>query len=276
MKFRISFFLKEAVLFAAALAMGIFIAYHYGVVRIEANVVEPIDFSWSNVIVMVAVFLGFSFVMARFRRLASIVFQLFLFFVVFFGADLFFGAFLQSPRDLLATIATLGLMYALRNVLTHNIGIMLAIAGISAAIGLGLTPDIAMFVLMAMAIYDIIAVYRTRHMVRLAENMVQSGAIFGFIIPLRWRDFFTPRDKAKVGEDFMILGSGDIGVPLLFIASTVTTSLPGAIITAAFALMGLFITHLLFVNQKSRQAMAALPPIATASVVGYLISLFLV
>lgn len=276
MKIHFNFFLKEAVLFALALAVGIFIANHYGVTTIEADVVEPIEFSWSNVVTMVLVFLTFSFIMARFRFMARVVFRLFLFFIVLFGVDLFFGAFIRSPWDLAASLGVLGIMYAFRNVLTHNIGIILAIAGISAAIGLSITPDVGLFILVGMSAYDIIAVYRTRHMVRLAENMIQSGAIFGFLIPVRWRDFFMLRDQAKVGQDFMILGSGDVGVPLLFIASTVTTSLPGAVIIAAFSMLGLFVTHLLFVNQHDRQAMAALPPIATASILGYLVSLFLV
>lgn len=276
MKIRFDFFLKEAVLFIAALAAGIFMAYHYGVTTIEADVVEPIEFSWPSVITMVAVFLAFSLIMARFRSVARVVFRLFLFFIVFFGVNLFFGTFIRSPWDLAASVAAMALLYALRDVLTHNAGIILAISGISAAIGLSITPDIGLFILVGMSAYDIIAVYRTRHMVRLAENMIHSGAIFGFLIPIRWRDFLMNRDKAKIGQDFMILGSGDVGVPLLFIASTVTTSLPGAIIVGIFSVLGLFVTHLLFVNQSERQAMAALPPIATASILGYLISLFLV
>jgi len=276
MKIHFDFFLKEAILFILAIAVGTFIAFHYGVTTIEADVVEPLEFSWSSVITMVAVFLTFSFVMARFRTMARIVFRLFLFFIVLFGMDLFFGAFLHSPWDLVASILAMAVIYTSRDVLTHNLGIIVAIAGISAAIGLSITPDIGLFILVGMSMYDIIAVYRTRHMVRLAENMVQSGAIFGFLIPVRWRDFFMPRDKAKVGQDFMILGSGDVGVPLLFISSMVTTSLLSAIITGVFAVIGLFITHLLFVNQHERRAMAALPPIATASIIGYLVSIFLV
>jgi len=46
-----------------------------------------------------------------------------------------------------------------------------------------------------------------------------------------------------------------------------------AVITSLFSLIGLFITHLIFVNQKSRRPMAALPPIATLTIIGYLVSL---
>lgn len=275
MKIHFDFFLKEALLFILAIIVGTFVAYHYGVTTVAAAVVEPLEFTWSSIVTMVAVFLTFSFIMARFRTAAKIVFRLFLFFIVLFGADMFFGAFIHSPWDLVATLAALALMYIVGDVLTHNLAIILAISGISASIGLSITPDIGLFILVGMSIYDIIAVYRTRHMVRLAENMIQSGAIFGFLIPVRWRDFFITRDKAKVGQDFMILGSGDVGVPLLFIASTVTTSLTSAVITGIFSVVGLFVTHLLFVNQRDRSAMAALPPIATASILGYLVSLLI-
>lgn len=276
MNIRADFFVKEALLFVLALALGVVIAYHYGVQSVQFDAVEPVDFSWMTVATMVVVFFGFSFAMARFRFLARLVFRTFLMFIVFFGADLFFGMWLGFPWDIVAALAAVVLLYRIGNVTSHNIGIILGIAAISSVIGLSITPDVGLFILLGMSAYDIIAVYRTRHMVALAENMIQSGAIFGFLIPLRWRDFSVPRDKARVGQDFMILGSGDIGVPLLFITSIVTTSLPAALITGLFSVGGLFVTHLLFVNQTERRAMAALPPIATGTILGYLASFFLV
>ena len=71
----------------------------------------------------------------------------------------------------------------------------------------------------------------------------------------------------------MILGSGDIGLPLVFVSSVAATSISRAIIVAVFVVAGLFLTHLIFVNQKERKPMAALPPIATMTIIGYLISL---
>ena len=70
----------------------------------------------------------------------------------------------------------------------------------------------------------------------------------------------------------MILGSGDVGLPLVLVSSVALISIKQGIIISLFALGGLFLTHLMFVNQKARKPMAALPPIATLTVIGYLIS----
>jgi presenilin-like A22 family membrane protease len=71
----------------------------------------------------------------------------------------------------------------------------------------------------------------------------------------------------------MILGSGDIGLPVLLVSSVAQYSVYDAIIAAIFSLAGLFLTHLIFVNQRERKPMAALPPIATMSIIGYFVSL---
>ena len=73
----------------------------------------------------------------------------------------------------------------------------------------------------------------------------------------------------------MILGSGDIGLPVVLASSVAGYSLDDAIIVAIFSLAGLFLTHLIFVNQRERKPMAALPPIATMSIIGYLVSLLM-
>ena len=73
----------------------------------------------------------------------------------------------------------------------------------------------------------------------------------------------------------MILGSGDIGLPLMFAASLVSTSLWAAVVVALFSVIGLFVTHVLFLNQQQRRPMAALPPIATMAIIGYLVALML-
>ena len=111
-------------------------------------------------------------------------------------------------------------------------------------------------------------------MVYLAKGMMESGAIFGFIIPFDLRDFFyhSYEAKHKIGEKFMILGSGDIGLPLVLSSSVALVLIGQALVICTFTLVGLFATHLIFINQSGRRPMAALPPIATMTIIGYLVS----
>ncbi|MGD0976945.1 MAG: presenilin family intramembrane aspartyl protease, partial [Minisyncoccia bacterium] len=99
-----------------------------------------------------------------------------------------------------------------------------------------------------------------------------SRAIFGFIIPSSVKDFGNRMQTVQPGEQFMVLGSGDVIFPLIMTVSLVRTSLTQALIVFVFSLLGILATHLIFVNQKIRRPMAALPPIATLTIIGYLVS----
>ncbi|MEK7582429.1 MAG: presenilin family intramembrane aspartyl protease [Patescibacteria group bacterium] len=257
------------------MSVGLFVAYHYGSYAPDTIIVEPLQFSWPNLFLIIISFLLFSFILSKFKRVAAVSFKIFLILITVSGSQLFFASFLTSPWDILAALSLAAMMMLIKTILTHNIGIILGIAGIAALLGLSVTPIAALLIISALSIYDIISVYKTKHMVRLAENMVQSGAIFGFLIPIQYRDFLMRIGNNNFRDRCMILGSGDIGLPIMFAASLVTTSLTSAFIVAGFSAAGLFVTHLLFVNQGQRQAMAALPPIATASILGYFISIFL-
>ena len=108
----------------------------------------------------------------------------------------------------------------------------------------------------------------------MAEGMIASRAIFGFIIPAKLSGFKEKLSVVRPGENFMILGSGDIVLPLILTASLARSSFWQAMAVAVFSVFGLLLTHLIFVNQKERRPMAALPPIAALSIVGYLITTF--
>ena len=197
--------------------------------------------------------------------------------MVFAGSQIIAGAFVNPPMDLAAAVIAVLVFIFLRNVLVHNIGVILGIAGIASVLGLALSPKTALFLLVILSFYDILSVYVTRHMVAMARNMIESGAPFGFIIPSEGASFLKSRQEAqaKIGEQFMILGSGDVGLPLILACSLVGLYVSEAVIVGIFSLAGLFLTHLIFVNQEVRKPMAALPPIATMAIIGYLVSLLI-
>jgi len=272
---RLSLFTKELILYALAMGVGLFVANQYASYAPGTIIVEPLQFSWQNLFLIVFSFLIFSFALSHFRRFASVFFQIFLFLVVVAGSQLFFASFFLSPQDLILAIGVGLVMVVAQSVLTHNLGIILGIGGVSALLGLSISPISALVIIATLSVYDIISVYKTRHMVHLAENMVASGSVFGFLIPLHYRDFLMRIQDGNFRERCMILGSGDIALPIVFASSLVSTSLTDAVIVASFSAVGLFVTHLLFVNQGQRKAMAALPPIATATILGYLVSVLL-
>ena len=200
--------------------------------------------------------------------------------IVFSGTNAIVNSVLDTPWGVWATFLIVAGFLYFKNVLIHNIGIILAVAGVGSLLGSVIFPGTVVIIMVILSFYDIIAVYVTGHMIKMAKIMMKSGAVFGFIIPSQMSGFFFHKGEAQAqagtgGDQFMILGSGDVGLPVVLASSVARYSLAGAIIVAVFSLAGLFITHLIFVNQKERKPMAALPPIATMSIVGYLISLVL-
>ncbi len=273
MKLGLSLFINEVILFGLTLVVGLYTAYYYSFYFGDLAQDGMLNFTPTDLFILAILFAAIFFV-ARHKKVARFSFRLFLLLVVFSGTQVILGAFVSSPWNLVLAIVFTLIFERGRNVLFHDLGIILGIGGVAATFGLSISVEFGLILLVALSFYDIIAVYVTKHMVTMARSMVESGAVFGFLIPFEFRGFFHGREEAKagIGENFMILGSGDIALPLVFAASLVRVSLVSAIITAVFSLLGLFLTHILFLNQEKRKAMAALPPIATLTIIGYLVS----
>jgi len=272
MTFKFSLYFKELILFGSALFLGIFSANR--LFKTGVSVPGPGKFGLSDLIILL-VFISVLFLFRNKKVFIGFIFKLVILFVVIGGSQIVFGSLISFPFDVIASLLLVVLYLFYRNILVHNLAIIIGIAGLSTVIGLIITPNLGVIMLVLLSFYDIIAVYQTKHMIHMARSMIQSGAIFGFVIPSQFRGFISSKDeaRARLGRDFMILGSGDIGLPLIMVCSLVSISLTSAVITAVFSLVGLLFTHLIFINQKERKPMAALPPIATMTIIGYLITL---
>lgn len=262
-------------LFAATMAVGIFTAYKYSLIS-ETILLPEVRLSVWDAVFLVFLILFFIFA-PRYKKLADFFFKLFLILIVFAGAQIIAGATTDPPLDLLVALVAVLVFIFLKNILVHNLGVIVGVAGVASIVGLALSPRIAAFLLIALSFYDIFSVYVTKHMVTMARNMIKSGAPFGFIIPSEGGSFFQDKRQvqSEIGEHIMILGSGDVGLPLVLACSLVGASVTQAVVVMIFSLVGLLITHLIFINQESRKPMAALPPIATMAIIGYLVSLLL-
>ncbi len=152
-------------------------------------------------------------------------------------------------------------------ILLHNILIVLGISGIGATIGVLFEPFHIVLLLLFFSIYDFIAVYKTKHMVKMAKEMIRTKAIMGFIIPSSFSLLLDDFSKKEKGE-FAVLGGGDIAFPLFLCASVSTFSLWGAFFIALFSSLGVILSFYIFL--KKRKPIPALPPISFFTVLGYL------
>lgn len=256
--------------FVLTQVLGLYAAWRFLPEVVAAEPVSWGSFSWADLIVL-AVFIVIFFVFAvKFKRAGSVFYKIFLSLIIFSGSQAIFGVWFTPLIATALAFILVVVFWSHQSILTQNIAMILTIAGIGAAIGVSLLPITVVYIIVIFSFYDIISVYKTGHMIKMAQAMIQSRAIFGFVIPEPGRTVRAKISGVAPGEGFMILGSGDVIFPLLLSASLVSFSIWQSVIVAIFSVAGLFLMHLIFSNQQVRRPMAALPPIALMSIVGYL------
>ncbi len=158
-------------------------------------------------------------------------------------------------------------------------GIITAIGAI-AMLGISLTILIVLILLIGMALYDAISVYKTKHMIDLADTLIELKLPILFVIP-KSRDYSLVKEtkglkeKLKEGEkrDAFFMGVGDIVIPgILAVAAFHNIAGDGFLIglsVIAGTLVG-FVALMMFVIKGKPQA--GLPFLCPGAILGYVIS----
>jgi presenilin-like A22 family membrane protease len=268
-------FLKLLLPFGATQILGIYAAWRFLPETLQINPVGIKDLDVLSLVYLVFFVAVFTFLVIRFKKIGSVFYKIFLIFLIFSGVQAVLSIWLDAVFSAaFSAIFTLAFWLA-RNVIMQNIAMILTLAGVGAILGLSIDPKLGVAILIIFSFYDIIAVYKTRHMITMAQDMIQSGALFGFIIPQKIGGLREKTTRITPGEQFMVLGSGDVVLPLILITSLVRQSIDRALVVLVFSLLGLLLMNLIFTNQKIRRPMAALPPIAIMTITGYLIVLIM-
>ena len=279
MKIRYGFnlFIIEGLLYALTLVLGFVVSSQYGRFFLSSSQSALTSYGVKDVVI-ITISILFILLIQKNQKISRWFYKIFIVIFIYSGAQVIGNIFTSYPRSIIFGLFIVLIFTFWRTVLMHNLAMVIAIAGLVPLIGMGLSPKIAIIALVVMSFYDIIAVYKTKHMINIARSMILSGAPFGFVVPTSWVGFMANNNEVgpKMGDKYMLLGAGDIGLPMLLISSIATNSIWSGVIVGIFTLMGVFVTHLLFINQERREPMAALPPIATLTIVGYLIVTLLV
>jgi len=201
--------------------------------------------------------------------------RIFFLLALFSGTLITLGIFLSNVWSLIFSLLLVMAYSFYPYVWFHNLVLILTLPGIAAVLGASITPYAAVILLIFMSVYDYIAVYKTKHMVKMAKAMIAGRAIFAMIFPEEFRNFKSKINEAHPGQGFMMLGTGDFVFPLIMAASAMTVSYKSAWIVLGFSIFGLLLMHLLFISQRVRRPMPALPPLAGFAILGFITSLLL-
>jgi presenilin-like A22 family membrane protease len=280
-KIEIEVFFWESLLFFFAILLGVSTAFKLSdslkIQNIKASPISIWQFITYFIIGTVLVLIIPLLIKSKPRK--GKIFKGLFVFAIFWGGimtldvwlgDYFFGSLLA----LFLIFSLIILWFKKPSVLIHNICVILGIAGVGSVLGLRVEPKIISVLLLVFAVYDFIAVYKTKHMVKMAKEMIEHKAILGLIIPKRRADFRGELKEIKAGGKFLVLGGGDIVFPLLLCVSVIPDIFSSFFI-ALFSVIGLFFSYFIFFKQKEQKPIPALPPIAVFSVLGYLITLII-
>lgn len=271
-------FLFELIWFSLAQILGLLVARKLMTLAIERQeeIVQilPSKFSLLNFLASFLLVTVFILLVSKFSKGKNIIFKSLFILISFLGGIVFFGSFLPIIFALLFILIFLFFWFKNPSVWLHNLILIFGIAGIGGEVGLSLSPQIIIFLFLILAIYDIFAVYKTKHMVKIAKSMAESRAILGIILPQKFSDFNRGLKEVKIGDkkqEFLVLGAGDIVFPLILISSVLPQGISKSLIIFLFSLLGLLFGFWLFLK-LGKKPMPALPPIALFSILGYLIT----
>lgn len=170
-----------------------------------------------------------------------------------------------------------------------GIGLVSA-AGIAAILGISLGILPAFIILLGLAIYDAISVYRTKHMITLADSVTKMKLPVLLVVPQKSNYSFMKQEgilkQIESNErEAMFMGVGDVVIPAVLAVSSYVFlpeyptrfGIPSNLLTALCVVVGIYISFLAlmyFVNKGKPQA--GLPFLNTGAIASYVLAYILI
>lgn len=151
------------------------------------------------------------------------------------------------------------------------LGVCIA-AGVSALIGISLSVIPVVVLLILLAVYDAISVYKTKHMITMAEGVMDLKLPILFIIPKNL-DYSFIKESFKEGEkrEAFFMGLGDAVMPtLLVVSANVFIENGGIPYPVLGAMLGTLAGHIVLSILVMRgNPQAGLPFLNTGAILGF-------
>lgn len=163
----------------------------------------------------------------------------------------------------------------------NTAGVLMGAAGAGIfGISFGIVP--ALLLLVVLAVYDAVAVYRTKHMLTLADGVMDLKLPVMFIVPRRLSySFVEQEDEITEGDerDALFMGLGDAVIPGVLVASAAHfIEVPLAEnLAVAGAFVGALAGFVLLMRQVAKgEPHAGLPLLNGGAIVGFFVGAYFV
>jgi len=237
-----------------------------GGVKLERPEVEPQFSIWY---IIGAVIIGTLLILLIIKLGRVLLWKLWFYFAVVLCLAVAFGAFIPALYALLLALF-LGIFKVFRpNLYIHNLTELFVYSGLAVIFVPILNVFYAFILLLALSLYDMYAVWKSKHMIKMAKFQTESGIFAGLLLPYAAPAFRGVKKKVRTA----VLGGGDIGFPLIFAGTVLVASgFVNAIIVSVSATLALMV--LLLLSQKDR-FYPAMPFLTVGCALGYLATFLL-
>ncbi len=245
--------------------------------------------STSFIYITIAILIGTALIFLLIRFKKPFIWKFWFFLSVFFTLLIAFYAFVNIyiATGLAFAIAVLKLYKP--NIVIQNMSEIFIYGGLAAFV-LNIFNLFAVFMLLiVISIYDFIAVFKTKHMVKLAKFQSESNVFAGLYIPYE-REKIQIKGKitlsrkslsssAQPKKSVAILGGGDIGFTLIFAGAVMKdlmlhqTQLAAFLYTLLIPVCATIALLFLLLKGKQNKFYPAMPILTAGCFIGFLIIL---
>lgn len=174
----------------------------------------PVEPQYSFIYIMSAVLIGTVILLILIKFQLNLIWKLWYFIAIFIALIIAFSAFI--PTTLAAATALLIAVWKILrpNVIIHNLSELFMYGGLAVIFVPIMNIFAAIMLLILISIYDMYAVWKSKHMITLAKFQSSNNMFAGFYVPYKRK---TQRKQEETKS--AVLGGGDIAFPLLFTGS---------------------------------------------------------
>lgn len=183
-----------------------------------------------------------------------------------------FAAFLDAKIAVSLAVVVAFWRLLRPNVIIHNLSELFVYGGLAAIFVPMLSIAAAFIMLAALSAYDMYAVWKSRHMVRMAKFQAQNATFAGLLLPYKGASIKRGLGSKGKGRT-AILGGGDVGFPLIF--AGVVMKKAGFSATLAVPAVTAVALLLLLIYSKKGRFYPAMPFLSIGCIVGYFVTLLL-
>lgn len=221
----------------------------------------------SVVYIMIALLIGTVLILLIVRWQKVMLWKVWFWLAVVLCLHIAFGSFMKSGYALSLAVI-LGTWKIFRpGVLVHNVTELFIYGGLAVIFVPLLTPVYAIVLLLLISVYDMYAVWKSKHMTHMAQFQAKSGIFAGLLLPYAPKKIVLKAVKKPGLIRTAILGGGDIGFPLIFAGVVMKTAgMQQAVIVSLGATLALF--GLLYYGQR-KKFYPAMPFLTAGCLIGY-------